>query len=208
MNDNPQDLRRQIEETKSNLSDKLESLEAHISQTVQATGTAVSETVGAVSDTVKTVTGAVQSAVQCASNALDVGRHFDRHPWLVLGGAAVVGYMGGEFLASRARRKEQQKISANLPCQIVASAEQLREIAGANTAALADAIVTAHDSDVKRSPPHQLKALAIRLATVVVQEIASRVVPLVAQRLANDLAGDPTDHLEEYSVSNAYRVRR
>jgi cell division septum initiation protein DivIVA len=115
MDDTLEIIRQQMTETKSQLSDKLESLEHQVSDTVQSTGTAVNDTVAAVQKTVDSVTGAVQDAVQSVSNAFDVRRQFDRHPWLVLGGALVVGYLAYELLAGSGKKSEQSPESASWP---------------------------------------------------------------------------------------------
>jgi hypothetical protein len=112
MDDTLEMIRQQMTETKSHLSDKREHWEHQGSDTVQSTGTAVNDTVAAVQKTVDSVTGAVQGAVQSVSNAFDVRRQFDRHPWLVLGGAVVVGYLAYELLAGAGKKSEQSSESA------------------------------------------------------------------------------------------------
>jgi hypothetical protein len=104
MDDTPEMIRQQMEQTKSNLTEKMESLEHQVSDTVQSTGTAVNATVGAVQKTVETVTGAVQGAVQSVSNAVNLRRQVDRHPLLVLGGAVALGYLAYEFLNGQAKK--------------------------------------------------------------------------------------------------------
>src|SRR5580765_4445122 len=56
MEESPQIIRQQMDETRSQLSEKLESLELQVSETVQSTGA----TVEAIQETVEPVTGAVQ----------------------------------------------------------------------------------------------------------------------------------------------------
>ena len=101
MNDTPEVIRQQMEETKSQLSEKLESLEHQVSETVQSTGTvvtAVAATAEAVQETVEAVTGAVQDAVHSVSNAFDFPRQVERHPWIAVGGSFALGYLASELL--------------------------------------------------------------------------------------------------------------
>ena len=98
MNDTPEVIRQQMEETKSQLSVKLESLEHQVSETVQSTGTAVAATAEAVQETVEAVTGAVQDAVHSVSNAFDFPRQVERHPWIAVGGSFALGYLASELL--------------------------------------------------------------------------------------------------------------
>ena len=98
MNDTPEVIRQQMEETKSQLSEKLESLEHQVSETVQSTGTAVTATAEAVQETVEAVTGAVHDAVHSVSNAFDFQRQVERHPWIAVGGSFALGYLASELL--------------------------------------------------------------------------------------------------------------
>jgi ElaB/YqjD/DUF883 family membrane-anchored ribosome-binding protein len=86
-------IRDQMEETKIHLSEKLETLEQHVSESVQSAGNAVEGTVEAVHDAVRNVT-----------NAFDFQRQIDRHPWLIIGGSVVLGYIAAE-LVSRPRSR-------------------------------------------------------------------------------------------------------
>ncbi len=115
MSDTAEMIREQMDETRSNLSEKLGSLEHQVSETVQSTGAAVHATVEAVQETVETVTGAVQDAVHSVSNALDMRRQINRHPWLALGGSVVLGYLAAEFLARSARKSGQPPEEARSP---------------------------------------------------------------------------------------------
>lgn len=154
MNDTSEGIRQQMDETRSQLTDKLESLEHQVSETVQSTGTAVNATVEAVQETVETVTGAVQDAVHSVSNAFDVRHQIDKHPWLVLGGAAVVGYLAFEFL------KGSVKCSKSL--EEVDSAPSVASESGWNCSAW-----------------DQLKGIAVGVLIGVIQDAASRAVPRV-----------------------------
>lgn len=94
----------QLEETKLQLSDKIEILEQQVSQTVETASTAVAATVEAVQGTVESVTGVVEEAVHGVHEAFDFERQFRRHPFLILGGAVVAGYVAAQYFKSPVRR--------------------------------------------------------------------------------------------------------
>lgn len=109
MADTPQVIRQQMSETRTQLADKLGSLEQQVTDTVQSTGSAVNATAGAVKETMQSVTGAVQDAVKSVSNAFDLGRQMERHPWLVLGGALALGYLAMDIAQDSAAGKSRQR---------------------------------------------------------------------------------------------------
>ncbi|HEV3143803.1 MAG TPA: hypothetical protein VGZ47_07975 [Gemmataceae bacterium] len=73
MDDSPEVIRQQMEETRASLSEKLETLEQQVTGTVQDARNAVTDT------------------VQCVKDAFDLKLQTQRHPWAVLGGSVVVG---------------------------------------------------------------------------------------------------------------------
>ncbi len=94
----PEVIRKQMEETRSQLSEKLEILESQITDTVQSTSHVVSETVDAVKDTVDSVTETVQDTMQSVGEALNLRLQAERHPWLVFGGAVAAGFVASGYL--------------------------------------------------------------------------------------------------------------
>ena len=189
MSDTVEMIREQMDETRSNLSEKLESLEHQVSQTVQATGTAVHATVGAVQETVETVTGAVQDAVHSVSNALDVRRQIDRHPWLVLGGSAVLGYFAAEFLARSARKSGQPPEAALSPRASTQSAEHENGKPAVQSAAAGAAVVAAYEAGLKSSSWHELRSMAISALIAIAQDVVSHAIPPVMNYLIGKRGG-------------------
>jgi len=108
MDDSPEVIRQQMEETKIHLTEKLETLEQQVQETVQTTGSAVSATVGAVQETVESVTGAVQEAVHTVGDAFDLRKQFEQHPWWVLGGAVAIGCLAEEYLMGPSKRAQMR----------------------------------------------------------------------------------------------------
>jgi ElaB/YqjD/DUF883 family membrane-anchored ribosome-binding protein len=109
----PDEIRQQMEQTRESLQSKLVTLQQQVKDTVQeATGAveAVKETVvtvkdtvqgtvETVKDTVQDTVDTVQEAVGTVKDSLDLGRHVQEHPWLMVGGAALVGFVGTRLLS-------------------------------------------------------------------------------------------------------------
>jgi ElaB/YqjD/DUF883 family membrane-anchored ribosome-binding protein len=95
-------IRQQMLETRTALSEKLGALQEQVLATVEGTTQKVTETVQtvqeAVQDTVSTVSESVQGTVDTVKKTFDVSEHMHSHPWLMLGGAVAVGYVGGRLL--------------------------------------------------------------------------------------------------------------
>jgi len=99
-------IKHQMLETRTALTEKLEALEDRVASTVKETTDAVSETVEAVKDAVEstvdtvrgTVTDTVDSVKESVKETFDLNHHFQTHPWMMLGGATLVGYLGGCLL--------------------------------------------------------------------------------------------------------------
>ena len=88
MDDSPEVIRQQMEETRASLSEKLETLEQQVVGTVQ-------DARAAVTDTVETVKEAVHETVESVKDTFDISRQMERHPWAMLGGSIALGYVGG-----------------------------------------------------------------------------------------------------------------
>jgi len=87
-------IRHQMEGTRRDLADKIDQLEAKVAGTVES----VSETVGNVRET-------VEETVEAVEHTFDLNWHAQRHPWMLLGGAVLVGFLGGAMLRSRRRER-------------------------------------------------------------------------------------------------------
>lgn len=113
MDHEPEVIRKEMAETRSALSEKLEALGQQVVGTVQDAREAVRETVdtvkGAVTDTVSTVkdqvTGTVSdvkhsvgSTVDTMKETFNVEHQVVNHPWVMVGGAVALGYVGGILL--------------------------------------------------------------------------------------------------------------
>jgi ElaB/YqjD/DUF883 family membrane-anchored ribosome-binding protein len=89
-------IRQQMEGTRKDLAEKLELLEAQVSGTVEA-----------VSETVENVKETVEETVDAVEHTFDLRWHAERHPWALMGGAVLLGFLGGSLLM-RPRRRERE----------------------------------------------------------------------------------------------------
>src|SRR5437016_3392042 len=97
-------IRLQMQETRSDLVEKLETLENRVTSTVAEAQAAVADTVENVKETVAAVKGSVRDTVDSLKSACDVSGQVERHPWLSMGGALALGYVGGRLLHQPARK--------------------------------------------------------------------------------------------------------
>jgi ElaB/YqjD/DUF883 family membrane-anchored ribosome-binding protein len=103
MDNEPEVIRQQMEDTRTALQDKLETLEQHVTQTVQGAADAATETVQSVKDavqeTVATVKDTVQDTVVSVKRTFDLNAHVQKHPWAMFVGAVAAGYVATRLLA-------------------------------------------------------------------------------------------------------------
>jgi ElaB/YqjD/DUF883 family membrane-anchored ribosome-binding protein len=109
MDDDPEVIRHQMEETRSSLTDKIERLEQTVTEKVQCTTAAVTDTVesvrGAVCDTVESVRGTVSNTVETVKETFDVRRYFREYPWAAFGASVGAGLVGGMALTTGSRNR-------------------------------------------------------------------------------------------------------
>jgi ElaB/YqjD/DUF883 family membrane-anchored ribosome-binding protein len=103
----PEVIRQNIEETRSELTRKIEVLEQEVVGSVKDTTAAVAETVENVKDTVENtvenVKDTIQSTIASVKDTFDVRLQTQRHPWAVVGGCVFAGYVVGTMLPSTRR---------------------------------------------------------------------------------------------------------
>ena len=120
--DNEDVIRDQMEDTRTSLTDKLETLEKQVAHTVTDATTNVAETVEAVKESVQDTVASVKDTVQETISAVkesmhqgveavreffDIPAQVDHHPWAMVGGSVVLGYVVGSLVgrAAPARRE-------------------------------------------------------------------------------------------------------
>lgn len=115
-----EEIRQQIDESRTALVEKLELLEEKVAETVQNATSTVAEATAtvlntvnnatasmtdvvenvntAVQGTVDTVRNTVTDTVESVKHTFDLSEQVERHPWTMLAGAVALGYMGGSYL--------------------------------------------------------------------------------------------------------------
>lgn len=97
-----EELRQQISETKSQLSRKLGALGNQASESIDVASEAMGKTVASVKHTA----AKAQHSVEKMGERLDVSLQIQRHPWIAMGAAVVVGYLGYRLLAGSSSSHE------------------------------------------------------------------------------------------------------
>src|SRR5262245_6159183 len=95
-------IRQQMTETRTALTEKLETLEEEVAAKVKGTTETVAVSVEAVKAaaqaTASTVKAASGTRVETGKAAFDVPRQVGRYPWMMFGGAVLLGFVGGKVL--------------------------------------------------------------------------------------------------------------
>jgi len=105
MDDDPEVIRHQMDETRSSLTDKIERLEQTVTDKVNSVTDKVESVRGAVRDTVDTVKGTVADTVETVKETFDVRRYFREYPWAAFGASVGLGVVGGMALGTGARAR-------------------------------------------------------------------------------------------------------
>jgi len=192
MDDSPEVIRLQMEETRASLSEKLETLEQQVVGTVQ-------DARAAVTDTVETVKEAVHETVESVKDTFDIGRQMEKHPWAMLGGSIALGYVGGLLF---------EQLEASHPYETNGAAAPVYDRPPATTANGEYAPRLAADADSDHGPSllrqfepeiARLKGLAVGAAISMVRDMITGSVPAplkpqvreVMNNLTVKLGGEP-----------------
>jgi ElaB/YqjD/DUF883 family membrane-anchored ribosome-binding protein len=103
-------IKQQMEETRASLAEKLEALEEKVASTVTSTTDAVTGTVENVKEAVEETIDTVSESVEQVKEAFNLPRQVEEHPWMMMGGAVVAGYLGA-CLLERGWSEMSQEIS-------------------------------------------------------------------------------------------------
>jgi ElaB/YqjD/DUF883 family membrane-anchored ribosome-binding protein len=187
MDNEPEVIREQMDETRASLTDKVETLEHQVVQTVQEAACAVQETVAtvkeAVHDSVETVRDSVSCTIDNIKEAMNLQRQFDRHPWLLFGSSVLVGFVGGRLLGEReteAYEAEHGTGSASLGNgRAAAGRESIREPAAMRVAAEAETRPSWLGAMIESVRPelNRLRGLAVGTALGVVRDAVAANAP-------------------------------
>jgi len=108
----PEVIRQEMEDTRASLTEKLETLESKVAEKVTDATEAVSDTVETVKETVENVTETVEETVKNVADTFNLWKQTDRHPWAVFGGSVALGFIGGLFSGTIARKAARTLASA------------------------------------------------------------------------------------------------
>jgi len=185
MEDQNESIMKQMEETRSSLTDKLEALETQVAGTVQPVAQAVeraaeaaTEIVQNVKETVHEVTEKVGDTVESVSDTFNLSRQFARHPWVALGVVSTVGCMIG---FSRARR-------SRTPAPMPAPPRQARPTGDGRFRRAAETPPEPRQEDWFADEIRRLKGLAVGALMGAVRDLVKHALPgPVGNRLAEEL---------------------
>jgi len=190
-------IRRQMEGTRTALSEKLEKLENQLTDKVQQVGATVAETVESVSDTVENVKETVEETVEAVSHTFDLEWHAKQHPWALVGGAVFLGFLGARMLSrpERSRRREYDRLPPPQPMPIAPAAT-------GSTGHGPMGHLERESSDLKK--------VGIGMAMGVLREVVARAVPAAlgppiaaaVNGLTVKLGGQPVGESSEYEEAS------
>lgn len=97
-------VRETLEETKSVVEDIVENVKDTVGETVEAVKDTVEGAKSTVEDIVENVKGTMDDTVTTVKQAFDISRQVNQHPWLMVGGAVLLGsFLGGGLSRRRSR---------------------------------------------------------------------------------------------------------
>jgi len=130
MDNAPEMIRQQMQQTRASLSDRIGTLEQQVVQTVHEATSAVHDTVvnmkETAHETIHTVKESVQDAVQTVRDTVNIRLQVERHPWPMMAGSVAVGFAAGALLPrqiERLRHREPALGLASTPREWSARAE-------------------------------------------------------------------------------------
>jgi hypothetical protein len=94
MNKNPDEIREDIEGTRSALTEKLETLEQEVKGTVY-------EAKAAVTDTIEDVKETVKETVETVKESLDIRGYVGEYPWPMMVGSVALGFAFGRLISTK-----------------------------------------------------------------------------------------------------------
>jgi hypothetical protein len=207
-----------MEDTRKDLADKLEQLEKKVTdtvgsvtdlvekvpETVETVKETIEETVQTVTGTVHQTLGAVKhgvaETVETVKSFFDIPYQVNRHPWLMLGGSVLLGYLGGRLLLPRRRAErlaadmtsEMSAASAYTPAYSPAAPSSgTSDWSGASPPASSYGWQGTHETEARSSGPswvsrltehfggeiHKVKELALGALMGAVRDVVTRWVP-------------------------------
>lgn len=193
-------IKQQMGQTRAALSEKLEHLETKILGTVDTTtdtlGHTVQEVGTTVRETAQDVRATLHEAMSSVREAFDVSRQMHEHPWALVGGSVLAGYVGGLMLDNLERGHMPSLPSLAAPEQLLPHDSEVRERIESQPPArrtgstLFKALFESFAPELDK-----LKAAAVGMALGVVRDKLRESVPPQMQQNFNDLMDRVTTKL-------------
>jgi len=214
-------IKQQMGQTRAALTEKLETLEdkvlgtlhsttntvsdttnlvgSTVSETVQLVGNTVSNTVtevgATVRETARDLRTTVDEAMSSVRDALDLTRQMNEHPWLMVGGSVVAGYVGGRVLDSIEKGRFPTHMTLPVgPEQLLPDDSEFRErIESAPTPQRSGSFFLKALTDTFGPELNKLKSVALGVAMGLMRDKIGESVP-------PQLRGDVTDLVDRFTV--------
>jgi hypothetical protein len=193
----PEQIRRQMEETRTALTEKLEALESQVADTVKSATEVVSEATENVKETVETVTEGVKETVETVAETFNLRRQMEKRPWLIFGGSVALGCALGYLLSGRPSRYRYYYTGRPTPPEPPPLPPQPAESAGLSASRLSAEPQRAPEPPRHRGPSTFswlgeqlgfLKGLAVSTLMGAVRDLAVRNLPeSLSQRVAEEV---------------------
>jgi len=164
-NKSPEEIEREMLETRESITEKVAALENQIVGTVQTAADTVNGTVEAVKSLVTHAPDAVSDSIKQAASAVkeamkdtfNVSEQVERHPWAAVGTAALLGCITGWLVSGRWGGSAMTSTAAAAPAPLAAPAayrapgflDQLVEMLGGRVKELAETAVNSLSSSLK-----------------------------------------------------------
>jgi len=184
MEDNNDRILKEMEETRSSLSEKLEALENKVTEKVvdpvtsaveRATDAAV-DIVDTVKETVQNVSGKVEETTKAVVSAFDLSKQTERHPWVMFGIAATTGCVLGSFLGSRTQRSSVESSSWTRSKHVKGTNGASHHVEASPARRAPKKAASEHESWIQDQMRH-LGGLAISALMSSIRDLAKRAIP-------------------------------
>jgi len=216
-------------QTRAALTEKLETLENQVLGTVHDTTSTVGSTVhevgATVRDTMQDVRATVRETLSTVKDAFDVTRQMQTHPWILLGGSLMAGFISGRVLESIESGRFPPRLGLPTGTEHLLSenapGEPPREMGAAPARAVPSFLKSLADTFAPELA--KVKGIALGMAMGMVRDKLSQSIPPQYQndltdmmnRLTVKLGGEPAapgsgflgrDESEEYDGSERVRT--
>jgi len=182
-------IRDQMADTRTALTEKLDRLQEQVLGTVEGTTRSVTETVEAVQeavqDTVGTVKESVQETVLTVKSAFDLTEQTEKHPWLMMGGAVAVGFIGGRLLMGPNHTALPPPSNGSAPPRPPARTEAVKE--AASSAASATSATVSWLEELASPLLKQAEGLALGVLAGVAADLIQEKAPEGLRRQLNEM---------------------